>query len=62
MEHLEAKHLKPNGIFLLTTDSNVEAQSFYCRLGYRKVGEIPDYVHAGLTEWIYHKAPARTSS
>jgi ribosomal protein S18 acetylase RimI-like enzyme len=55
LNHLEAEFLKPNGIFLLATDVNTEAHAFYTKLGYRKVGEIPDYVAPGLTEWIFHK-------
>ncbi len=42
-------------IFLLVTDSNTSAQRFYQRLGYAQVGAIPDYVHPGITELIYHK-------
>jgi ribosomal protein S18 acetylase RimI-like enzyme len=61
MNHLESAFLRPNGIFLLATDSNRDAHAFYTRLGYRKVGEIPDYVAPGLTEWIFHR-PAPTTN
>ncbi len=60
LEHLEAAFLRPNGIFLLATDVNREAHAFYEKLGYRKVGEIPDYVSAGLHEWIYYRSPPTT--
>ena len=42
-------------VFLLVTDSNLAAQRFYLRVGYRQVGAIPDYVKPGLTELIFHK-------
>ncbi len=59
LEHLEGSFLRPNGIFLLATDVNRDAHAFYTKLGYRKIGEIPDYVAPGLNEWIFHK-PANT--
>jgi ribosomal protein S18 acetylase RimI-like enzyme len=55
LEHLEAAHLHPNGIFLLATDVNIDAHSFYSKIGYKKIGEIPDYVAPGLNEFIFHK-------
>lgn len=44
----------PN-VFLLVAAGNAAAQRFYERRGYRRVGEIPDYIRAGLTELIYRK-------
>ena len=40
-------------IFLLCADFNVDAQRFYERQGYQRVGVLPDYVMPGLTELIY---------
>jgi ribosomal-protein-alanine N-acetyltransferase len=42
-------------MFLLVTDSNISAQRFYTRAGYRQVGAIPDYVVQGITELIFYK-------
>ena len=44
----------PN-VFLLTSAWNAEAQRFYERRGYRRIGEIPDYVRNGITEVLYRK-------
>jgi ribosomal-protein-alanine N-acetyltransferase len=44
----------PN-VFLLVSAGNAGAQRFYERRGYRRIGEIPDYLRAGLTEFIYRK-------
>lgn len=50
-------HLRPlaKDIFLLCSDFNLDAQRFYERQGYTKVGAIPDYVLSGITELIYRK-------
>ncbi len=42
-------------LFLLTSDFNHGAQRFYERAGYVRVGALPDFVHAGITELIYWK-------
>jgi GNAT superfamily N-acetyltransferase len=42
-------------LFLLTSDFNHGAQRFYERAGYLRVGALPDFVHAGITELIYWK-------
>lgn len=44
----------PN-VFLLVTASNTDAQRFYERRGYRRVGELTDYVRRGITELVYRK-------
>ncbi len=56
MDFAEEKILKigPN-VFLLVSHFNTAAQRFYERLGYKKVGELPDFYKAGITEWIYRK-------
>ncbi|MCS7043491.1 MAG: GNAT family N-acetyltransferase [Bryobacteraceae bacterium] len=46
----DARHL-----FLLVSSFNRGAQRLYARLGFRQVGEIPDYVIAGASELIFHK-------
>jgi len=53
---LESRYLTHNGIFILATSTNVHAREFYERLGYRKVGEIQDFVKKGLTEVIYYRS------
>ena len=57
LAELERRHLSEAGILLLAEASNTAAHRFYERLGYRPVGEIPDYVKAGLSERIFYKPP-----
>lgn len=42
-------------LFLLTSDFNLGAQRFYGRRGYSRIGELQDYVRAGITEILYWK-------
>ena len=59
MEHAEAILLADSpDVFLLVSDFNHDAHKFYARLGYCKVGAIPDYVVPGITELIFHKRSA----
>jgi len=44
----------PN-VFLCVSSYNKGAQRFYRKLGYDKVGEIPDYLINGHSEWIMRK-------
>jgi ribosomal protein S18 acetylase RimI-like enzyme len=44
----------PN-VFLLVSADNLRAQRFYEGRGYRRIGEVPDYVLAGMTELLYRK-------
>ena len=44
----------PN-VFLLVSAWNASAQRFYEVRGYRRVGEIADYVRRGITEVLYRK-------
>ncbi|HLW46719.1 MAG TPA: N-acetyltransferase [bacterium] len=44
----------PN-VFLLVSARNTPAQRFYERRGYRRIGEMNDYVAPGLTEILYRK-------
>ncbi len=44
----------PN-VFLMVSAFNTGAQRFYEERGYRRVGEIPDYVRRGITEILYRK-------
>lgn len=44
----------PN-VFLLVSSFNKSAQKFYRSLGYKKVGEIPDFIIAGYSEIIMRK-------
>ncbi len=39
--------------FLLCTSTNVQAQRFYRRRGYVKVGELPDWLQVGTTEYVF---------
>jgi ribosomal protein S18 acetylase RimI-like enzyme len=55
--HLEQAHLKDGGILLLASAHNTSAHRFYERMGYRPVGELPDYVRPGTSEKIFFKPP-----
>jgi GNAT superfamily N-acetyltransferase len=44
-----------NHFYFLVTADNVGARRFYERHGYRKVGDLPDLVHPGIDETLYHK-------
>lgn len=56
MDAAEAEILRhgPN-VFLLVSAFNTRAQRFYERRGYRRIGEIPDYIRRGVTEVLYRK-------
>ena len=45
-------------IFMMVPDFNVDAQRLYYRLGYKKVGEIPDYKKQGINEYLLLKRKA----
>jgi GNAT superfamily N-acetyltransferase len=40
---------------LLVTRTNRRARTFYSRLGYRHVGDLPDFVRPGIAEALYVK-------
>jgi len=44
----------PN-VFLLVSSWNTGARRFYERRGYRRIGEVADYVRRGITEVVYRK-------
>lgn len=44
----------PN-VFLCVSSFNTRAQKFYQRLGYRRVGELPDFLTAGHAEILLRK-------
>ena len=44
----------PN-VFLLVSSFNAHAQELYERLGYRRVGELPDFVKTGCSEILMRK-------
>ncbi len=46
------------GVLLLMTSDNTDARSFYERLGYKYVGDLPDYARPGRVECLYRKADA----
>ncbi len=51
------RHVTPPArhLFLCVSSFNTEAQRFYDRLGFQRVGELPDYVIDGASEIILHK-------
>lgn len=46
-------------VFLTVTDFNTDAQQFYSRLGYEKIGRIPDYRRPGIAEFMLMKRYSR---
>jgi ribosomal protein S18 acetylase RimI-like enzyme len=42
-------------IFLCVSSFNPRAQELYCRLGYQRVGELPDYIVDGHSELLLCK-------
>jgi len=56
MESAEALIFRdsPN-VFLLVSDFNAQARAFYEKLGYRQVGELPDFLIAGHGEVLMRK-------
>ena len=56
MEYAERRIFKvgPN-VFLTVSDFNEGAQAFYEKLGYTRLGPIPDYIVPGITEVLYRK-------
>ena len=44
----------PN-VFLCVSSFNTRAQRFYKRLGYLRVGELPDFVVTGFSEFLMRK-------
>lgn len=44
----------PN-VFICVSDFNQEAQRFYARMGYQKVGELTDFIIAGHAEILLRK-------
>ena len=58
LEHCEHEHLAKAGLLLLVSHWNQEAQNFYQKKGYQKVGVLPRYVLPDTDEWIYFKPGA----
>lgn len=56
MEFVEQRVLReqPN-VFICASSFNPGAQRLYERLGYRRVGELPDFMVAGHSEILYRK-------
>lgn len=46
---------KADRVFILVSDFNKKAQTFYKRLGYKKVGKIPDLFKSGISEHLVVK-------
>lgn len=59
IESLEARYLDPAGLVMLCSADNEQAQRFYQKLGYGRVGRIPDYTGAGRDEVIFFKPSPR---
>ncbi|MBM3469961.1 MAG: GNAT family N-acetyltransferase [Armatimonadetes bacterium] len=63
MRYAEERILKkgPN-VLLLVAAFNSRAQAFYKKLGYARVGAIPDYMVRGVTELLYRKTKGPVSA
>ena len=55
LDFAEARYPAATHIFLCVTNINAGARRLYERLGYHKVGEIPDFSGPGFSELIMHK-------
>lgn len=55
LDFAEDRYRSRGHLFLLVSSFNTAAYSLYLRRGFRRVGEIPDYVIAGYSELILHK-------
>ncbi len=51
----ETSRVQGRDLLLLVSDFNASARRFYQRLGYRQVGQLDDYVVAGVSELIFMK-------
>jgi [ribosomal protein S18]-alanine N-acetyltransferase len=61
MDFAESRTAQRSQYFYLCVSSfNKKAQSFYKKLGYRKVGELPGLIMPGATEFIYWKRLANS--
>jgi len=45
----------PN-VFICVSDFNQEAQGFYAKMGYERVGELRDFIVAGHAEFLLRKS------
>lgn len=55
VNHFEESYPESANLYLFVSDINPNAQRLYERLGYVKVGEIPDFNYVGQTEFFYRK-------
>jgi len=55
LHYLEEYFASRGHLFLLVSSFNRRAQELYHRRGYRRVGELPDYLAPGVSEIILHK-------
>ena len=53
--HLERAVTPARHLFLCVSSFNTEAQRFYARLGFKQVGELPDYLIDGASELLLCK-------
>ena len=56
IEHAEQRIFRetPN-VFICVSDFNQEAQRFYARMGYERVGELRDFIVGGRAEFLLRK-------
>jgi ribosomal protein S18 acetylase RimI-like enzyme len=56
VEHAERRIFReaPN-VFICVSDFNVDAQGFYAKMGYRRVGELKDFIVTGYAEILLRK-------
>ena len=55
VHHIEKTIAAKKGLLLVCTHTNAAAQAFYERLGYVKVGMIPEFAAKGHDEMVYWK-------
>ena len=59
MTAMEQRYEASRDLLLLVTETNTQAQGFYERLGYQRVGILTDYTQEGTHECIYRKRLSR---
>jgi ribosomal-protein-alanine N-acetyltransferase len=52
----ERVHRESPNVFLCVSSFNERARALYERLGYRVVGELPDHIVRGHSEWLLRKS------
>lgn len=53
------RKISPN-VFICVSDFNTEAARLYFRYGFKKIGELTDFLRPGIAEWLLRKSAGPT--